>query len=198
MAAALHALGAIEHWVRPAGLNTFLYLGTAVTSPLIRSVENFRPIINDLGGRSVEIDKVRDRRKSTIVTTLNRLNWSTYNTIRRMRAGGDPNAAIVTGASTNTTFVEGLLDHAIPVIGRSDFELLLQFTLGPTGSGVADTPYGRLYYGCTPMGWEENSAETEVVDLTLQIESIGKFFPTSRHFLKWTEDPTAWGTLTPE
>ena len=182
MPTAFRALGPIEHWVRPFGSSQFLYLGTAVTSPSLREGDAFLPIMNDIGGRSVETQTVRDRRKSVIVTTLNRFNWVTYSTIKGMA-----------GLNFNETYAS----HGVPVLGVSDLDLLMVFSFGPAFSAV-DTPNGRLYFGTVLKDWEENSVGSRVVELTLHFESFGRLDPTTRTFAKYTEDASVWGALTPE
>lgn len=176
-------LGPIEHFYRPFGQNTFNYLGTAVTSPMMKEGDSFLPIWNDIGGRSVPTQLISDRRKAIVVTTLNRFNWTNYNTLKGM-----------TGNPGNAFYEETLLDHGVPVLGVGDIDLFLGFTFGGVVSG-ADTPSGRLYYGCVLKDWEEQSQGSRVVELTLYFEIYGRLNPSTRTFAKYSEDPASWGTL---
>lgn len=178
------SLGPIDHWVRPIGSANFSHLGTATTSPSIREGDAYLPLVNDIGGRSNPMQLVRDRRKITVVTTLNRFSWQTYNFLKSLRPIGGVNSL---------TFAEEMTDHGLPVLGVSSFELLLTFSFG-TLSG-ADTPTGRIYFGTVLKDWQEDSVGTRVVDLTLVFESYGLFNPTTRSFLRYTEDLSTVGPL---
>lgn len=187
MPTAFRPLGPIHHFVRPFGQSPFDYLGTAQTDPMIKEGDSFLPVFNSLGGRSVPTQLIFDRRKATVVTTLNRFNWTTFNVLRGMR-----------GSVGSAFYEEQETDHGVPVLGTSDeIELLLVFTFGPTFS-AADTPNGRLYYGCVLRDWDENQVGTRVVDLTLTFDIYGRYIPASRKFVRYTEDSSIWGSVTPE
>lgn len=179
-------LGPIEHFVRPANTGTFLYLGTAQTSPMIKEGDAFLPIFNDVGGRSVPTQLIVDRRKAVVVTTLNRFNWTTYSTLKHM-----------SGTTGSAVYQERVSDHGIPVLGLGSFDLFLGFTFGSVFS-ANDTPTGRLYYGCVLKDWQEDSAGSRVVDLSLTIEHYGLWNPSTRTFARYSENPADWGTLTYE
>jgi hypothetical protein len=185
MSSAFRALGSIDHFIRPFGQSGFNYLGTAVTSPLIKEGDKFLPIFNDIGGRSVPTQMVTDRRMAMVVTTINRFNWTTYNVLRSMR--GTPGSAY---------YEEQEQDHGVPVLGAYDIDLLLTFSFGSTFS--AETPNGRLYYGGILKDWDENSVGSRVMELTLTFELYGQLDAATRKFRRYTEDSSAWGSVTRE
>src|SRR6185295_7963837 len=127
-------LGTIDHWIRPVTSSQFIHLGTAVTSPSIREGDNYIPIFNDIGGRSVETQTIRDRRKSHLITTINNINWSAYSLLKRMRGSGGALGAIgAVIAGNNGSYVETPTDHGLPVLGFSDFDLLFTFAFPSAG-----------------------------------------------------------------
>jgi hypothetical protein len=190
MGAAFHAFGPIEHFIRPIGNSSWLYLGTAVQTPEIDEEDMLLPVMNDIGGRSVPVDYTQDRRKAIVTTTLNRFNYTTYNIMRGMRPPGNSGAVFYT---------DTVVDHGVPTIAyRYAFELLLAYTFTGTLASASDSPSGRMYYAAIPRKYRESSLNSRVAELSVLFECIGKFNPVDRSFPLYTEDPNVWGTVTPE
>lgn len=175
-------VGAIHHLFRPYGDTTWSYLGTAVTDPVVKEGDRYLPIFNSMGGRSVPMQVIGDRRMSMVVTTINRLNWTNYNTLRKL-----------TGIPGGATYFELETDHGTLTLGTSNsFEFLLLFTFGNATGFPSDNPNGRLYGGCVLKDWDEDPRASRSMDITLTIESYGIFDPTTRTFSRYSEDPSFW------
>lgn len=190
MAAVFAALGPVEHFVRPYSGGTWLYLGTAVTSPEEDAEDFLLPVLNDLGGRQVPMDYVRDRRKAMVTTTVGRLNRSTYRTLR-----GETSVA-----ANASSYVEGANLNGSLTIALSSFQLLLVNSFVASGINIpsADQPVGRCYYSAIPRRFNERREGSRVVEASVLFECISPFTANNRAFSLYTEDPNFWGTVTPE
>jgi hypothetical protein len=193
MAAVFPTLGPVEHFIRPDGTGPWLYLGTAKVSPEEEREDFLLPLMSDIGGRSVPHDYVRDRSKSFVTTTLSRFNRSTY---RRLRL--ETVTAPAVGDLVETPILNGT-----PILKYSHFELLLlnHFTANGINVPSEDQPKGRCYYHAIPRKFREDRAGSRSVEATILFECIGildETFVTTRRFDVYTEDPTYWGTVTPE
>jgi hypothetical protein len=174
--------GAIHQLFRPYGQVGWSYLGTSVTDPVMKEGDRYLPIFNSLGGRSVPMQLVGDRRMCMIVTTLNRFNWTNYNTLRQL-----------TGPIDGATYFEREVDHGTLTLGTSSsFDFLVLYTFGNATGFPSDSPNGRLYNGCVLKDWDEDPRASRTMDVTLTIESYGIYDPLTRVFSRYSEDPSHW------
>lgn len=175
MPANFRPTGAIEHYVKFRH-GTTRYLGTATLAPEIEVRPAWIDIKNDLGGRTVPMDKVRDREQHVISTTLNRFDWDTYKALQGLGVGSSPAAVGETD-----------LTHGTLTFGSSDFELALVYRLFGTSGTPADTPQGRRYYSCVLLGARESTVGTRIMEVALVVEANQLFIPATRLFSFYSE-----------
>ncbi|QEG29303.1 hypothetical protein GobsT_40980 [Gemmata obscuriglobus] len=190
MPAVFPCLGPVDTYIKKPADSAWRYLGTCERSPEWEATDSFLPVYNDLGGRSLATDYVRDRRQEIVTLTLNRFNWNTYNVLRR----GSPQ---VTNSPIDYTDFQ--TDHGTLTIGKTDFQLLMTFAFGGTAfSGDPAIPRGRLYYSAIPRRSSESSAGTRTHSVSILFECNGVFDPATRAFPLFTEDGGKFGSFTPE
>ncbi len=174
MASLFYAPGAIEHYVKLRNGTTY-YLGTAVTAPEVEGRPFFLNVINDIGGRTAPMDKVGDREQDVVTSTLNRFDYSVYNSIKSTGAPGE-----------HTTATQGTL-----TFGVLDFELILVYAAAVAGFVPGTFPVGRRYFTAQTIGFRESTVGTRVEEITMVFECNELFNPTTRDFELYTEDRSA-------
>ena len=167
--------GAIEHFVRFRD-GSVSYLGTAVLAPEIEVRPAFLNVVNDLGGRTLPMDKVGDRTQHVVTTTLNRFDYETYKYIENSTVG--PNGA---------RKIDDAFTHGTLTFQQADVELILVNALAGTGATPSDYPRGRRYYSATLVGGRESTVGTRVTELTLLFECNEIFNAPTRTFTLFTE-----------
>lgn len=175
MPALFRPVGAVEHFVRFRD-GTTRYLGTATVAPEVEVRPGFLPVMNDLGGRTFPVCRVRDREQHLVSTTLNRFDWDTYKACQGLAPGSSP-----------ATLVDTVLTHGVIAEGVSDFELILVYSLAGTAASPADTPAGRRYSSAVLLGSRESSVGSRVMEVACVFECNEAFVPASRAFSLYTE-----------
>jgi hypothetical protein len=188
MSSRFNALGPIEMFIsqRVDGVaSTFYYLGTAVDSPDTDIKELYLPVMNDLGGRSASMQDVYDGGLHQISFTLNRFDYGVYNRLRVKSAG-----PVITEGGDSPT------ERGAVIRGIQDFQFLMVSTY--KGVSVIDDgsqPAGRLYYYMKPLAFRESRTGTRVEEIACLLECTMGFDATTRGHTFYTENPTAWGTV---
>lgn len=192
MPAAFHTVGPVEIYIKQRTNGTlnsgFYYLGTAQSSPEVDRKYAYHAVMNDLGGRLVSSTDCYDGEMHQVSFTLNRFNWQTVNRLN----DGLPGPTITAGGDTATA--RGRIFR-----GVDDYQLLLVNTyFSVTAANNGDMPAGRLYYNMKPLAVRESRVGQRVEEITYLLECIADFDKTARNWILFTQDPTAWGTVTPE
>lgn len=176
MASLFYAPGAVEHYVRIRGSSSAEYLGTAVTAPEVETRPAYLNVINDIGGRTLPMQKVGDREQHVITTTLNRFDYDVYN---RLKITGNGSGGL--GFHDNTT--QGVL-----TLNYLDFELILVFAAVLANPAAFPAyPVGRRYWSGQIVGSKESTVGTRVQEIALVIECNELFNPANRVFDLYTE-----------
>lgn len=174
--AAFYTPGPKDHYIRFRD-GSVSYLGTATTAPEVESRPAFLNVINDVGGRTVPTQKVRDRIQDVVSTTLNRFDWATYKSISGAQENGGPGVLI-----------DNNLTHGTLVLGSSDFELIIVNSLALTAGTVpADFPVGRRYFSAVLLGARESSVGSRVEEVSLVFECNELFVPETRVWRFYSE-----------
>ncbi len=180
MSSLFFAPGAIEHYIKPRNASSFAYLGTAVTAPEIEIRPAYLNVINDIGGRTLPMQKVGDREQHVVTTTLNRFDIAVYQAITCLGGGSGP----AIGGNDNTN--QGTL-----VIDNLDFEFIFIYAAVAANRGAfSGYPLGRRYYSSLVIGARESTVGTRVEEITLVIECNEVFTPATRVFDLYSESDT--------
>lgn len=186
MAAFQHCLGPIDLYIRNrvAGVtnNNWLYLGTAVSAPEFEIKPAYINIMNDLGGRSVPFQKVKDGEQWIVTSTLNRFDYSNYN---QLKVNTTQTANIAAGES----IVRGRL-----YLASDDYMALFIFNYKNTVADIGNMPAGRMFYSMTPLAFRESTVGTRVNEVTIVMEMNAVFDVVTRSFPLYTENPSAFGS----
>ena len=184
MPSLLFTPGPLHHFVSfpqgsSIGIGPF-YLGTCVLAPK-PSAEKFKiPVLNDLGGRSVPFQLVKDGEEWMVMSTLNRFDLNVARAIRAIDGGG---AAV----GSESGYARGTL-----VIGVSDFQLcILNGYAGNVAAGGAAAQgilnAGRTFLSATTVKYEESTEGTRVLELAFAFKCENVFNPVTRGFSCYTE-----------
>lgn len=212
MPAIFHGLGTADHWVRPrvqqggtlpedeapsdygggaADGNTpnemeWLYLGTSVLAPLIDVEMVTTPVLCDFNA-PVPLNRIYHGELHKVTTTLNRLNYVTYNRIR---------AKLIPGRF-GVRRIDSMKKMGQWVINVDDWELLLRWhpTSPPTVPADNSTPQGRMYYSAKLAAYRETTENNRLLESTLLFECIPLYQHTDKTFEIYTEFPTDWGVV---
>ncbi len=177
MAAANQVPGAIEHYC-VFNNGSPVYLGTAVLAPDVEQEKGFDPVMNDLGGRIFPFQNVYDGEEDTVLTTLNRFDYTVY---KLMRA---------TVNVTGSLGTDGPVDRGTLVFGtQRAFGLVLVYSYAGSASAPSqpDMPAGRFYPCCTLEKNRESTAGARVMEIALAIKAHNLFNPSTRSFTLYTE-----------
>lgn len=168
-------------------LSAGFYLGTCVTAPEPEGEKFKIPVMNDLGGRSVPFQLVKDGETWLIPLTMNRFDYTLCQQIRALDGGGAP-------VGSETGLARGTL-----VIGISDFVLCLvnQYAGTPSagtfvgGLGNSDLIVSRTFATCNLRKYKESTVGTRVLEVAMMIEAQNVFDQTTRGFTLLTEGAPA-------
>lgn len=159
--------GPIHLFCRFRGGTTGLYMGTAVASPEPEHEKHRIPIMNDIGGRSVPFQVVKDGEDAIVMATLNRFNYLLLQSIRALDSGSAPGG----NAGNLLAGKELPLARGTLVLGYTDFELVLVNEYAGTASAgtVQDEPLARVYFSADLVKYKESRVGTRVLEVALAI-----------------------------
>ena len=164
-------------------LSSGYYLGTCVTAPEPEGEKFKIPVMNDLGGRSVPFQLVKDGEQWLIPLVMNRFDYALCQQIRALDGGGAP-------VGSETGLARGTL-----VIGISDFVLVLINSYAGTASagqfvggiGQSDLIVSRTFYTCNLRKYKESTVGTRVLEVVMMVEAQNVFDQQTRGFTLLTE-----------
>jgi len=183
MAAGQFTPGPIHHFVIFRNQPQPIYLGTAVAAPE-SECEKFRiPIMNDLSGRNVPFQMVKDGEIWTITTTMNRFDYPIVRSLMALDGAGAP-------LGSETGYARGTF-----IFGVSDFQLiLLNSYAGTLAAGLplpGDLAVGRQFFTCNIRKYKESTVGTRVVEIAMILDCENLFIPGARGFQCYTENFSA-------
>jgi len=147
------------------------YLGTCVTAP-DQEGEKFKiPIMNDLGGRSVPFQLVKDGEVWMVNLTMNRFNMGLILELLALDSDYDGDVPILAGQETN--IARGTL-----VIGLSDWGLtIINGYAGTPAAGTtpANLLGGRRFMSANIRKYKESTEGTRVLEVAMSIECQNVF-----------------------
>ena len=146
------------------------YIGTCREAPEVEVRPAFIDIKNDIGGRSVPVQKLYDGEQHLIyLTATNRLDWAGYKAMSRAIVGGGGG---LLGA-------DGPLDRGSLVMGSTDFEFVLKYNFGTTVV-APEMPVGRRYWSCVLLGARESTAGTRLMEVSMILEANAVYTSTGQ------------------
>lgn len=156
-----------------------MYIGTCKEAPEVDVRPAYIDIKNDIGGRSVPIQKMYDGEQHLLyLTATNRFDWAGYKFMSRASVPGD----VGPGVS-----IDGALNRGSLSLGLDDFEFVLRYSFGGTPNNTVAFPVGRRYYSCTLLGARESTVGSRLMEVSMVLEANGLFVPASRSFRLYTE-----------
>lgn len=190
MPSVFHGLGAADHYVRgrikaevPSGEPEWLYLGTSVLCPEVEAEVVASPVLCDYNA-PVPLNLIYHGEWHQVVTTINRLNYLTYN---RVRAKGRPGPSLVRS--------DNLKDLGKWILNYDDYELLLRWRPTAPSPAADDTPLGRMYYSAKLKHYRETTENNRVLEASLLFECYPFYNNATKVFHLFTEDPAHWGIV---
>lgn len=187
------AQGEIQVFVKPRWYNQFEMLGTAITSPRLRTQYAYRNVLSERSGPAPH-NKAILAEQHIVAMVLNRINHRMLNRIKDVGRAG----------STGSDWVR-VIDSGRLVMGSSDFELFFRYALPNTlASDLAEAPTvpppdgaskGRLYYSAALLECEEDSP-SRVQEVALLVECNS--YPKDKKLTLFSERETDFPSVTVE
>lgn len=161
------------------------YLGTCVTAPDTEAEKFKIPVMNDLGGRSVPFQLIKDGEIWMVSCTLNRFNRSGINSLLALDSSTNGTLGASLGSETGTA--RGTL-----VLGVSDWSLIVinQYANTPAaGTTPAALAGGRRYHSANIRKYKENTEGTRVLEVAMSIELQNLFNNETLGFTNYSVVP---------
>lgn len=155
--------------------NNWYYLGSSVTAPVIEHKYLFQDVTCDRSG-DAPYQKIGRSEQHVLTTTLNRVN---YRTFERMRTGDD------TGSKSDYKVKVGKL-----LFNSKDFRLFVRYAQPNAEQGRLppdSAAKGRLYYSAKLEAYRESTVDSRAMELGLMIECNPLWYNKDRVFKFWTE-----------
>jgi hypothetical protein len=174
MPADFFAQGDIHIYVRPRWyLTSFLFLGTAITSPQLRASLVYKNIESERI-QPGPINKMLQTEQHVWAMVLNRVDHQTWNRIKTVGVAGGIGQGVVRRIESGRL-----------VMGETDFELFFRYTHTFTQIPMPDSsPKGRLYYSAVILDYEEDApSRTQELGLVLECNPL----PKDNKFLLYSE-----------
>jgi hypothetical protein len=190
--AIFHQVGSVDHYVRFRRKETdnqtpsWLYLGTAVLSPEADATVFVVPWTADFNA-PVPVNEVFCGESHDVLTTVNRLNYDTYNRVRSRNTSA---------AGSPVVRTDSLASLGKLIRGVDDFELLLKFNpINPADAVAHTSPAGRMYYSARLTNYRETEENTRLVEASLVLYCIPLYVKADKKFNLFTEVEADWGTV---
>lgn len=185
MPALFHTPGPVLVYAKGLADSTFSFLGTATVTPEFEAKPAYLPVMNDLAGRSVPMQRIYDGEEHLIYCTLNRFNYTLWKALRDAQT----HTLDITNHGVDTRLERGSL-----TVSAGDFQLLFKNDFYGTAAGTADLPIGRVYYSAIVAAYKESGA-TRVQEIATVFQTSNVYDAANRRFSLYTEVTAAFGSI---
>lgn len=177
---AFHTTGAVHNYVRVGGFNgatgnpgtrptplgEIWYLGTCETQPVLSIDRKSVPIFNDVGGRSIPVQKTYDGEVGTIGLMLSRFSQAAYGVLQAPSATTEPEIG-----------KETFLSRGSLLYGKRTFELWQWFSFFGSDAATPGMQCGFYWPQVELVKHNPEKWGTEGQVLLIQGEATPRFFP---------------------
>lgn len=193
MASVYHVTGPVYHYVVfPYAPTVAEFLGTSEVAPKARIRRAYKPVMNDLGGQLIPLERIYQGQEAQIVTALNRYDEAVYTKLAQApRYGGGAAPVFIRGAN-------GPLDCGALVQQNSAyFTLILQFPFAGTVNQPSANSMPAVYRFpvCSPEQDDFNQLGTIERNTFMAITAQRFYNPVTGTFV--TYDNTTGGVTLP-
>lgn len=179
MPSLLHCTGPTHIYAKGrSSAASWLYVGTAVTSPAVEADPAYIQVMNDVSGRSKPHQLIYDGETHALTVTFNRFDYNVWKALRDAYS----HSTVLADHGYDGRFERGNL-----VLGAGDFELALAYDYGGTPAATVGLPLGRWYASAVVGAYREDTAGTRVMEISARFDCNAIYNPATREHWLYSE-----------